>query len=128
MRDEQVRPPLGVDVDLEAGAVGMQVEMLAFVQIERQQVETRPAAAIGRLLEARRDAQARAALADQVGEKIAGRRRRPEGERCADQEQAAEKPVLRRRDDFGWNESVRERPRYSNMKAMPEFERGEFRS
>ena len=63
----------------------MQVNVLAFVQIQRQYIDAYAAPAIRRLLEARNDAPARVSAFGDVREDIAGRGRRG---RCTERKSA----------------------------------------
>src|SRR2546427_12998968 len=83
MRKERGRALVGPEIELEPRAVGMQVEVLSFVEVQRQQIDAHAAAAIRRLLETRDHAQAGASALDDVSEEVARRgcRRRSEERR-----------------------------------------------
>src|SRR5712692_8674309 len=53
----------------------MQIDVFAFVEVQRQKVDANAAAAIGRLLEARDDSPPRAVGAGDIGEKVVRRAR-----------------------------------------------------
>jgi hypothetical protein len=70
----------------------MQVEVLALVEIDRQNVEAHAFAAIQRLLDPQGGAEPGAVGTDNVGEEIAGRERGAEGRDRDDQRNAGGKP------------------------------------
>jgi hypothetical protein len=63
-RNEDLQAPRRTDVEFEPDAIGMQVQVLAFVEVDRQYVEPYPVAAIERSLGAQRGAEPGTVLAD----------------------------------------------------------------
>jgi hypothetical protein len=78
----------------------MEKDVLALVEIDRQQVEPHAVAAVHRLLDAQRGSQTRAVVTDQDGEKIAVRDGGAASRRREDQDGAGSKgcDALRRND------------------------------
>ena len=69
--------------------VGMQVNVLSLVEVQRQQIDAHAAPAIRRLLETRDQAPAGASAFGDVGEEIAGRGR-GRGGGCAERKSAGD--------------------------------------
>jgi len=78
MREEEVHAPVRSRPELDPGAVGMQVDVFAFVEVERDKIGADAAAAIRRVLEAGGEPPPRAVGVGGVGEKV-GRRARGRG-------------------------------------------------
>ena len=92
VRHEQIDALVRTSVQLQAGAIGMQIESVAFVQIERHQVEARAAVAIARLLDARDDAETGAAAHREHAQQriaVGGRRGRDDDEKRQSEQRAA---------------------------------------
>jgi len=89
MRKEGSHSPVGPEIEFESRAVGMQVNVLPLVEVQRQQIDAHAAPAIRRLLETRDQAPAGASAFGDVGEEIAGRGRR-RGGGCAERKSAGD--------------------------------------
>jgi hypothetical protein len=91
MREEKPEAAVPGGVELESGAIGAQIEMLALVDVNGHEVEARACAAIRGALDAQEGAEPRIAGFDQAGEKITRRSRRRRGEEAEREDRRAER-------------------------------------
>src|SRR6267378_5933752 len=89
VRKESSRAPAGPEIELEPRAVGMQVGVLSFIEVQGQKIDAHAVSAIRRLLEARDHSPAGAAVLDDVREEVA-RRGRGRGGGCAERKSAGD--------------------------------------